>query len=81
MKDGETRVDRAIYCPAYETAVATIPEVRDEELIREAKRILEKEGMLSEEERGRIKDLEEKLETLIKGGYVGVPRTRADMRS
>jgi len=42
VKDGETRVDRAIYCPAYETAVATIPEVRDEELIREAERVLEK---------------------------------------
>jgi len=45
------------------------------------KKILEKEGMLSEEERGRIEDLEKKLETLVKGGYVGVPKTRADMRS
>jgi len=51
------------------------------ELLRGLKKILEKEGMLSEEEGGRIKDLEEKLEALIKGGYVGVPRTRADMHS
>jgi len=37
--------------------------------------------MLSEEERGKIEDLEKKLEILIKGGYVGAPKTRADMRS
>ena len=51
------------------------------ELLMGLKKILEKEGMLSEEEKSRIKDLEEKLETLIKGGYVGVPKTRVDMRS
>jgi len=51
------------------------------ELLSGMKKILEKEGMLSEEERERIRDLEDKLETLIKGGYVGVPKTRADMRS
>jgi hypothetical protein len=51
------------------------------ELLMGLKKILEKEGMLSEEDRGRIKDLEEKFETLIKGGYVGVPRTRANMQS
>jgi hypothetical protein len=39
------------------------------------------EFYLSEEERGRIRDLEEKLETLVKGGYVGVPKTRANMLS
>ena len=81
VKDRETSVDRAIYRPAYETALAVLPRVRDEELIREAKRILEKEGMLSEEERGRIEDLEKKLEILMKGGFVGVPKTRADMLS
>jgi len=42
VKDRETRIERAIYRSAYETAVAVIPKVRDEELIREAKRILEK---------------------------------------
>ena len=42
VKDRETRVDRAIYRPAYETAVATLPKVRDEKLIREAEKVLEK---------------------------------------
>jgi hypothetical protein len=39
------------------------------------------EFYLSEEERGRIEDLEKKLEILMKGGFVGVPKTRADMLS
>lgn len=51
------------------------------ELLGGVKKILEKEGMLSEEERGRIEDLEKKLEILVKGGYVGAPKTRADMGS
>jgi hypothetical protein len=51
------------------------------ELLGGVKKILEKEGMLSEEERGRIEDLEKKLEILMKGGFVGVPKTRADMLS
>ena len=42
VKDRETRVDRAIYRPAYETAVAMLPKVRDEQLIREAEKVLEK---------------------------------------
>ncbi len=42
VKDRETRVDQAIYRPAYETVVAVLPKVRDEELIREAERVLEK---------------------------------------
>lgn len=42
MKDRATRVDRAIYRPAYEAAVAVLPKVRDEELIHEAEKILEK---------------------------------------
>ena len=51
------------------------------ELLKGLKKILEKEGMLSDDERRSMRDLEEKLETLVKGGYVGVPKTRADMRS
>ena len=39
------------------------------------------EFYLSEEERGRIEDLEKKLEIIIKEGYVGVPKTRANMLS
>jgi hypothetical protein len=42
VRDRETRVDRAIYRPAYETALAMLPNVRNEELIREAERVLEK---------------------------------------
>ena len=42
VKDRETRVDQAIYRPVYETVVAVLPKVRDEELIREAERVLEK---------------------------------------
>ena len=48
VKDRETRIDRAIYRPAYETAVAMIPKVRDEELIREAERALEKANEAAE---------------------------------
>ena len=48
VKDRETRVDQAIYRPAYETAVAMIPKVRDEELIREAERVLEKANEAAE---------------------------------
>jgi len=48
VKDRETRVDRAIYRPAYETAVAVLPKVRDEELIREAERVLEKANEAAE---------------------------------
>jgi len=42
VKDRETRIDQAIYRPAYETVVAMIPKIQDEELIREAGRVLEK---------------------------------------
>lgn len=42
VKDRETRVDQAIYRPAYEKAVAMISRVEDEKLIREAERVLEK---------------------------------------
>ena len=48
VKDRETRIDRAIYRPAYETVVAMIPKVRDEELIREAERVLEKANEAAE---------------------------------
>ena len=48
VKDRETRVDRAIYRPAYETAVAVLPKVRDEELIREAENVLEKTNEAAE---------------------------------
>jgi hypothetical protein len=48
VKDRETRIDQAIYRPAYEKAVAMIPKVRDEALIREAERVLEKANEAAE---------------------------------
>jgi len=48
VKDRETRIDQAIYRPAYETAVATLPKIQDEELIREAERVLEKANEAAE---------------------------------
>ena len=42
VKDKETRVDQAIYRPAYDTAVATLPKIQDPKLIEEAERVLEK---------------------------------------
>lgn len=48
VKDRATRIDQAIYRPAYETAVAVLPKVRDEELIREAERVLKKANEAAE---------------------------------
>jgi len=48
VKDRETRIDHAIYRPAYETAVAMLPKIRDEELIREAENVLEKTNEATE---------------------------------
>lgn len=42
VKDRETRIDQAIYRPAYETVVATLPKIQDPQLIEEAERVLEK---------------------------------------
>ena len=42
VKDRETRVDQAIYRPAYEIAVATLPKIQDAQLIQEAEQVLEK---------------------------------------
>jgi len=44
----ETRIDRAIYRPAYEMAVAMLSKVKDEELIREAEKVLEKANETAE---------------------------------
>ncbi|MDI6903890.1 MAG: hypothetical protein QMD13_00120 [Candidatus Bathyarchaeia archaeon] len=48
VKNKETRIDQAIYRTAYETAVAVLPKVRDETLIREAEKILEKANETAE---------------------------------
>lgn len=42
VKDKETRIDRAIYRPAYDLAVAMLPRVQDEQLLREAEQVLRK---------------------------------------
>jgi len=42
VSDRETRIDQAVYRPAYETAVATLPKIQDAQLIREAEQVLEK---------------------------------------
>ena len=41
VNDRETRVDQAIYRPAYETVVTILPKIQDPVLIEEAERILE----------------------------------------
>ena len=46
------------------------------ELLRGMKMMLEKEKMLTRDDKERIESLEEKLQKLVEGGYVGVPRTR-----
>lgn len=51
------------------------------ELLTAIKKIMAKEGLLTEEERKRITELEEKLQTLIHGGYVGTPKTKANLQS
>ena len=42
VKDRSTRIDQAIYRPAYDVALAMLPKVQDEELIREAEQVLRK---------------------------------------
>jgi hypothetical protein len=40
--DGEVGIERAIYRPAYETALATLPKMQDAQLIKECEQVLEK---------------------------------------
>jgi hypothetical protein len=47
-----------------------------QETIRYLTRLLEKEKLLTAEDRERIKALDEKMNTLIKGGYVGQPKRK-----
>jgi len=51
------------------------------EVLRGMKKMLEKQNMLSEDEKKRMEELEQKLQTLIEGGYVGTPRARIDTHS
>ena len=46
------------------------------ELLVLQKRMLDRQGLLTDEERTRIEALEGKLHTLMDGGFVGAPRTK-----
>jgi len=46
------------------------------ELLRGMKVMLEKEKMLTKDDKERIESLEENLRKLVEGGHVGSPRTR-----
>ena len=48
------------------------------ELLKGMAKMLEKQELLTEEEQEQIKQLENKLETLIHGGFVGAPKTKAN---
>ena len=50
----ETCIDRAIYRPAYEMAVAMLLKVRDEGLVREAEKVLEKGKRLQKKSSGKV---------------------------
>ena len=44
------------------------------ELLDLQKTLLESQGLLTDEQRSRIKTLEEQIQVLMRGGYVGTPR-------
>ena len=46
------------------------------ELLTQIKRLLEAQRLLNDDEKSRIETLEQKLQLLIKGGFVGTPRTK-----
>ena len=50
------------------------------ELLKGMAKMLDKQNLLTNEEQEQIKQLEKKLETLIQGGYVGTPKTKADLQ-
>jgi hypothetical protein len=46
------------------------------ELLRFVRMIAERQGLMTEDDQNRIRELEAKLTRLIEGGYVGTPRRR-----
>jgi len=50
------------------------------ELLKGMVKMLNKQGLLTAEEQEQIRQLENKLETLIQGGLIGAPKTKADLR-
>jgi len=50
------------------------------ELLKGMAKMLDKQKLLTKGEQEQIEQLEKKLETLIEGGYVGTPKTKADLQ-
>lgn len=48
------------------------------ELLRQMRKILKSQNLLSDEEEKRMTELEGKMELLLRGGYVGSPKRRLD---
>jgi hypothetical protein len=46
------------------------------EILVELRRLLSAQGLMSEEDKSRVEDLENKLKTLINGGSVGAPKRK-----
>ena len=46
------------------------------ELLRQMRRIMKSQNLLSAEEEKRLTELEGKMETLLRGGYVGSPKRK-----
>jgi len=46
------------------------------ELLRQMRKIMRSQNLLSDEEDRRMAELERKMETLLQGGYVGSPKRR-----
>ncbi len=57
-------IPREVYAPTYL------------ETLKLLRRITEREGLLTAEDRTTIEGLEKKFDTLLKGGHVGTPRRR-----
>jgi hypothetical protein len=46
------------------------------ELLRQIRKIMKSQNLLSDEEQKRLAELEAKMETLLRGGYVGAPKRK-----
>jgi hypothetical protein len=50
------------------------------ELLKGMAKMLDKQKLLTADEQAQIEQLERKLETLIQGGYLGTPKTKARLQ-
>jgi hypothetical protein len=46
------------------------------ELLRQIRKIMKSQNLLSDEEEKRLAELEAKMENLLQGGYVGSPKRK-----